>query len=99
VSICASALANESELPSLNCCVCRENQIPAPDCSTPKTRFWCRWCCEQIDRARHIANIRDIELPAEWPLIWGNAESNAHRISVALWLLKPRKSCEARGRK
>ena len=53
----------------LICRICGASQIPAPGGSTPRTRFWCRWCCGQINRARHIASSRDIALPAEWPLI------------------------------
>jgi hypothetical protein len=51
----------------LVCCVCGVNQIQAPAGSTPRTRFWCRECCALLSVARNLADLRKVELPAEWP--------------------------------
>jgi hypothetical protein len=53
-----------SEKPVLKCCVCGENEILSPPGAVPRTRFFCRGCCELIWIARHIAEARDTSMEA-----------------------------------
>jgi hypothetical protein len=49
---------------TLHCCVCGVSQISAPPGTVPRTRFFCRRCCELIWIARHIAEARDTSMEA-----------------------------------
>jgi hypothetical protein len=56
---------------TLRCCVCCATEIEAPPDATPRTKFWCKSCCDRIWISRHIADARDIRLSAHWPLDLG----------------------------
>jgi hypothetical protein len=50
---------------TLRCCACGTAEIEAPPDATPRTRFWCKFCCDRIWIARHIAEARDICISIE----------------------------------
>lgn len=57
-ALSAFPILPDSEVPMLACSVCGGNPITAPEGSTERTRFVCRWCCARIALRQNAERLR-----------------------------------------